>query len=95
MDQTVARHIMNKKRLWDNRRLQDGFSTIVCRYFPQLVVELFSLENIILPTPETVLQIISQNPDLFEQLFDNNKFIKLINNENTLVELAAIPVQIT
>lgn len=94
MNETVASHILDNAKLENNRRLQGGFSSIICKYYPNLTLKLFSLYILTPPAVAEIVKLITTNPHLFSQLLTKPKFKNLINKAKTLVDLSLINEEI-
>jgi len=95
MSEETAKYILNNENLRKNNRLRDdGFSSIVCRFYPKLIVPLFKSSNIKFPAAEDMVEVINDNPTLFKELSECQKFINLINKSEILINLAFINEEI-
>lgn len=98
MNEEVATHILENPKLQNNNRLQSGFSSLICEYFPNLIVKLFTIQPSIgtvkLPTAEEIIKAITSNPLLFTELCTYQKFKNLINKAEVLINLSLINEEI-
>lgn len=86
----VAAQILHHPQLQLTGRIDSHFSSLICKTYPTLAIDIFSSNKISAPEQDDIIEIIQTHPFLFAQLIDQEKFIRWINKSLILVKLALI-----